>query len=64
MPFFKKKPKVRDEEGVKDSSKREDKHRRDKRPKPLGPSGVSLDQAMADGVIEPDPNTPPTTPKE
>ena len=48
---------------VKDSRNREDKHRKDKRPKPLGPAGGALDRAMADGTIEPDPNTPSQTPK-
>jgi hypothetical protein len=58
------KPRVRDDEGVKDSSRREDEHRRDKRPKPLGPATSQLDKAMADGIIEPDPETDSRTPRE
>jgi hypothetical protein len=60
----KKKPDVRAPEGVKDSRNREDQHRQDKRPKPLGPASGELDRALADGTIEPDPETPPRTPRE
>jgi hypothetical protein len=63
-PPNKRKPRVHDKEGVKDSSKREDMSRRDKRPRPLGPSGTELDKAMAKGTIEPDPGTPSRTPRE
>jgi hypothetical protein len=60
----KKKPDVHDPQGVKDSRNREDRHRRDKRPKPLGPSSETLDEALAEGTIEPDPDTPSRTPRE
>ncbi len=60
----KKKPLIRDDEGVKDSSRPEDEHRQDKRPKPLGPATGQLDKALADGTIEPDPETPSRTPSE
>jgi len=63
-PGDKKKPRVRDDEGVKDDSRREDVHRRDKRPKPLGPATAGLDEALAEGTIEPDPNTPSRTPRD
>jgi hypothetical protein len=58
------KPRIRDDEGVKDSSRREDEHRQDKRPKPLGPATSQLDQALAEGIIEPDPETPSRTPRD
>ncbi len=60
----KRKPRVRDEEGVKDSTKKEDMSRRDLRPRPLGPSGTELDKALSKGTIEPDPDTPSRTPRE
>ncbi|MBA3370330.1 MAG: hypothetical protein H0T96_02585 [Thermoleophilaceae bacterium] len=58
------KPRVQDEEGVKDGDNREDDSRRDKRPKPVGPATTSLDKAMSEGVISPDPDTPSRTPRE
>jgi len=57
------KPRVMDDEGVKDGSRKEDTFRRDKRPKPL-PGTAGLDEALAEGTIEPDPDTPPRTPRE
>jgi hypothetical protein len=57
------KPLIHDDQGVKDSRNREDKHRRDKRPKP-GPLTGPLDSALAEGTIEPDPETPSQTPRE
>ena len=58
------KPRIRDDEGVKDSLRKEDAFRRDKRPKPLGPATAVIDEALAEGTIEPDPETPPRTPRE
>lgn len=58
-----KKPRLQDEEGVKNSENPEDKHRKDKRPRPMPGTGA-LDGALSDGVIAPDPDTPPTTPRE
>jgi hypothetical protein len=58
------KARVRDDEGVKDDSRKEDAFRRDKRPKPLGPATGGIDEALADGVIEPDPDTQSQTPRE
>jgi len=52
------------DDGVKDSSKREDDHRQDKRPRPMGPATGALDEALAEGTMEPDPGTPSQTPKE
>jgi len=63
-PPAKRKPRGSDKEGIKDSTKKEDMSRRDKRPAPLGPSGKTLDKAMGSGTIAPDPNTPSRTPKE
>lgn len=60
----KKKPLIDHEDGVKDSNKREDDHRQDKRPKPVGPATGALDEALAEGTMEPDPGTPSRTPKE
>ena len=62
-PPAKRKPRVSAKEGIKDSTKKEDMSRRDKRPAPLGPSGKTLDKAMGSGTIAPDPNTPARTPK-
>ena len=59
----KRKPRVHDEQGIKDGS-REDEGRQDKRPPPVGPATSSLDRAMSEGTIEPDPDTPPQTPRE
>ena len=64
MAEEKRKPRVRAKEGVKDGRNREDVHRQDLRPKPLGPSGGQLDKALADGTISPDPSVPSTTPRE
>jgi hypothetical protein len=57
------KPRVHDEEGVKDGS-REDDFRQDERPRPVGPTTGNIDKAMSEGTIEPDPETPSRTPRE
>lgn len=59
-----KKPNPWAKEGVKDSDNREDVHRQDKRPRPAGPSSAGIDRALADGTIEPDPETPKRTPND
>jgi len=58
------KARVRDEEGVKHGDNPEDDARTDKRPKPVGPATGSLDKAMSDGTIAPDPDTPSQTPRD
>ena len=58
------KPQVHDEEGVKDGDNPEDDSRQDKRPKPVGPSTGSLDKALSEGVIAPEPDTPSRTPRD
>ncbi len=55
---------MQDKEGVKDGDNLEDDSRQDKRPKPVGPATGTLDKAMSEGVIAPDPDTPSRTPRE
>ena len=62
MASDRKKPDVNADEGTKDSSRREDVNRQDKRPGPVGPATSALDEALASGTMEPDPETPSQTP--
>ena len=57
-------PHVHDDEGVKDGDNPEDVSRQDKRPRPVGPATTSLDKAMSEGTIAPDPDTPSRTPRD
>lgn len=58
------KPDVNADQGTKDSSRREDANRQDKRPGPVGPATSALDEALASGTMEPDPETPSQTPEK